>query len=209
MAPRSDDNLPPDHFRVISTLKERDGQVYCSLATLPFTASDTYDALSYVWGHQRSTPIIWNGNYAIKITPDLMKTLTHLYESKAHLGISRLLIDTICIHQSDNEEKLVQSGRKRDLYHGAARVLVRLGTGSELSGDRLQKMSKVTETMEEIGRPIFDEPIRSLRLPEKRDPAGERWEISTAIYSSPVCGQCRKLHLLVISRFCMASRGFR
>lgn len=103
--------------------------IYCSLETVAFLSQDlVYDALSYAWVAEMSSEHIHIGIHMMRVTKNLYGVLCRLRE---HDEPRVLWIDAICINQSDNEEKIIQVRRMRDIYFHASRVLAWLGESDE------------------------------------------------------------------------------
>ena len=89
----------------------------------------SYAALSYVWGRpdRNTAALIYVHGGSFLIGSNLNAALTQLYQS----GIrSWLWVDSICINQSDMEEKSLQVAQMRTVFSRAAHVYVWLGPGS-------------------------------------------------------------------------------
>lgn len=99
--------------------------VKCELFTVYFSDTPSYRALSYVWGGAPGPPsIIVNGKEFL-VTDSLHgAALLHLRRDTDSLIF---WIDAICINQSDLIERGQQVTHMRDIYQGAAEVVVRLG----------------------------------------------------------------------------------
>lgn len=89
-----------------------------------------YEALSYVWGIEKSpTPALVN-NSPCTITANLDVALRSLRKSNQ----ARILwVDAMCINQDDTEEKKHQVQMMSQIYRMAARVVVWLGPADKTS----------------------------------------------------------------------------
>ena len=94
--------------------------------------TQSYDALSYVWGSPRGDqPILCNGA-TVLVTPNCLAALRYL---RFKWQVRTLWVDSICINQESEREKSHQVQLMGDVYKLANRVLIWLGHGSsQLSG---------------------------------------------------------------------------
>jgi hypothetical protein len=87
-----------------------------------------YTALSYVWGTDPPRNEITIDGASFLVTQSLHTALTHLqFEDVA----SGLWIDSICINQSDNDEKAKQVAEMGSIFSQAENVLIWFGTATE------------------------------------------------------------------------------
>jgi hypothetical protein len=87
-----------------------------------------YEALSYTWGDQRSQSIIDLNGRPFPTRENLEAALRQLrLKDKPRT----LWIDALCIDQINVEERNDQVSRMRDIYKGASKVLVFLGSAAE------------------------------------------------------------------------------
>jgi hypothetical protein len=98
-----------------------------------------YEALSYAWGSILFTSSVRNMGVSnedcnIPITRNLEIALRHI----RHPHETRMLwVDSLCIDQSNNEEKGFQVNKMGDIYHLAERVIVWLGPEEHISSRAL------------------------------------------------------------------------
>jgi hypothetical protein len=123
-----------------------------------------YEALSYTWGepdefgHQ-----IWVNDDPMNVRVNLWNALQAIISYSAIHGEARAIwIDALCINQSDVMERNHQVGLMRDIYKGAVRVLVWLGS-PQLPSDNgghswpLEHPSLAFEFLKTTSKPdIFD-----------------------------------------------------
>ncbi|RSL50338.1 hypothetical protein CEP54_012002 [Fusarium duplospermum] len=102
-----------------------------------------YSALSYVWGDVSDTIEINLNNSSIKIGRNLHAGLKQLREDGVR---DWLWIDSICIRQSDLDEKTYQVGLMRDIFSNADRVYSWLGPGSNGSDAAMDFLSRIGPT---------------------------------------------------------------
>ena len=87
-----------------------------------------YEAVSYMWGAQApERHVILNGKTLI-LRDNIWRCLKHLRD--CDLTKSRLWIDTLCIDQSNEDEKSQQVAKMGHIFKNASRVLIWLGSTS-------------------------------------------------------------------------------
>ncbi|KAF5578637.1 heterokaryon incompatibility (het-6OR allele) [Fusarium pseudoanthophilum] len=96
-------------------------------------ASQSYSALSYVWGSPRATETIQIDGHDHHISINLACAIRHLRDERKSILI---WIDALCINQRDIGERSSQVAMMRDIYACAQDVIVFLGDGSY---DRIPK----------------------------------------------------------------------
>lgn len=96
-----------------------------------------YTALSYTWGSALATgtsdapaKVIIVNNKPFQVTENLYSALWHLQADEISPGI---WIDSVCIDQTNNDEKMEQIQRMRSIYDSATCVLVWLGPAANES----------------------------------------------------------------------------
>ncbi|KAF1970405.1 HET-domain-containing protein, partial [Bimuria novae-zelandiae CBS 107.79] len=104
-------------------------EVSAELVSCAIEEAPTYYAISYVWsyGRQDFRTITLNG-MSFKIRRNVYDILNRC---SSFLGPQTIWIDTICIDQSNNDEKTFQVRAMQDIYSTAEHVLVCLGNGPE------------------------------------------------------------------------------
>ncbi|KAI8712787.1 HET domain-containing protein [Fusarium sp. LHS14.1] len=100
----------------------------------------SYSALSYVWGDVSDTIEISINGFSLKIGRNLHAGLEQLREIGVH---DWLWIDSICIQQSDLDEKSYQVGLMREIFSNADRVYSWLGPGSNGSDTAMDFISRI------------------------------------------------------------------
>ena len=114
-----------------------DEPLQCRLVSTTWDATQ-YEALSYTWGSEQIQPrmFVWLDGKRFWDKPTLIRALSCL----RRLDQPRLIwIDSMCIDQSDGEEKAEQVSKMRDIYAHAARVVVWLDSVTFWSGPNLRK----------------------------------------------------------------------
>ncbi|UPK95513.1 hypothetical protein LCI18_006448 [Fusarium solani-melongenae] len=102
-----------------------------------------YSALSYVWGDVSDTIEINLNNSSFKIGRNLHAGLEQLRKNGVH---GWLWIDSICIQQSDLDEKSYQVGLMGAIFSNADRVYSWLGPGSNGSDAAMDFISHIGPT---------------------------------------------------------------
>lgn len=99
-----------------------------------------YGALSYVWGETTDPIGVYIDGFLFEIGRNLHDALTQLRRS----GItSWLWVDSICIQQSDVEEKTSQVGQMRSIYSQADLVYIWLGLGCDETDKTMGWISRI------------------------------------------------------------------
>ncbi|CAD6503703.1 BgTH12-03361 [Blumeria graminis f. sp. triticale] len=123
--------LDPRQVRILTLhpSKSFEGPLIITLRTCDLrTSTDSYEALSYVWGNPtRNISIECNGA-VLEITPSLEIALRRLRLQNEYRV---LWVDAICINQDDLEERAQQVPLMREIYPRAAKVDIWLGEADE------------------------------------------------------------------------------
>jgi hypothetical protein len=104
--------------------------IYGALREISLDGSQKYEALSYVWGTDNPSIPVHLGNATLLVTRNCHSALRRLRDTK---GTRTLWVDSICINQSDEEEKSHQVAIMRDIFANAHRVYIWLGERTEES----------------------------------------------------------------------------
>nr|CEG03846.1 unnamed protein product [Fusarium acuminatum CS5907] len=98
---------------------EKADQLQGVIVQAPHDGTETYSAVSYVWGTGQRTEQIMTPDGVVRITASLDSCLRHLrHKSEPAL----LWVDAICINQSDNEEKAQQVRMLATIFQRAVAV---------------------------------------------------------------------------------------
>jgi hypothetical protein len=118
-------------------------QATCDLPTLPF------EAISYACGEFKpSVPLHVDGLSRVMITETLAKALRCLRRTDQ----DRLLwVDTVCINQSNNDEKSLQVGNMHRVYSTAIAVQIWLGPEDQYTEQGFATVERIAEECEEYG----------------------------------------------------------
>jgi hypothetical protein len=119
------DNLVAVRFQLIEV----------SLKTAP-----RYWALSYAWGNESATQLVYCNNKQLRITPNCAAALRQLASEPASRK-HHLWVDAICIDQSSVQEKNHQVLLMSDIYSLAAHVIVWLGAGDSASANNITTLN--------------------------------------------------------------------
>lgn len=117
-------------IRLVSIVQRQDRKrIHLKLESVRIDeAYGQYEAVSYTWGPEwPRRHIIINGKTQV-VRDNLWRCLKHLHDHK--LQRSRLWIDSICINQSDDDEKAKQVASMGRIFASASRVLIWLGSTS-------------------------------------------------------------------------------
>ncbi|KAH7390532.1 heterokaryon incompatibility protein-domain-containing protein [Pyrenochaeta sp. MPI-SDFR-AT-0127] len=170
------DELPQgDVFRYL-TLQPGTGSdpLICNLCTARLT-EESFEAISYVWGSNiKDQEIICDGQ-VMMITNNLSRALQRIRFSDAP---RRLWADSICINQSNLEEKGHQVAAMGNIYRKAKRVLICLGSDAGDHGPRVVSLlDEINQMIDETCKHI-DMTWNSFPYPHKDDPilVDPRWK---------------------------------
>lgn len=156
-------------IRLLRLLPGQDehGPIHCSLFhySLPESTgspTDSYEALSYVWGGSSKHRSIFirqptsSNDHELPVTDNLYDALLQL---RAQCSDRLIWIDAVCINQEDVREKEQQIQFMARIYAQAKQVIVWLGNATE-DGDRaLQEIHVAgTKTMDSSGY-LMDETV--------------------------------------------------
>jgi hypothetical protein len=111
-------------LRPISTTHERLG---FQLLNFQRQYLPPYTAVSYTWGSEKPTEIIYLNGALFNVTPNLWSCLYYLSLGQRHQDWDYLWADAICIDQSNDVERNAQVRRMDATYRDAACVSVWLG----------------------------------------------------------------------------------
>jgi hypothetical protein len=96
--------------------------------TISLSEDVYYEAVSYTWGDLSNLRPITLAGFDWHVTNNLEIALQHFRYRHA---VRRLWVDSLCINQQDNQERLHQVNLMRFVYQNAGRVLVWLGHSFE------------------------------------------------------------------------------
>jgi hypothetical protein len=154
----------------------------------------TYDALSYVWGKERSNhtiSVIFGfafGRNEISLSPNLHAALQRL---RSPHKSRNLWVDAICINQKDSLEKSTQVENMREIFANAEKVVVWLGEEEkhdELALSALRRLNSHVNQWDQV------DPFP--RLGWGRDEEGNPWTRGTKARALPSIEE-RNLELLL------------
>ncbi|KAI2469715.1 heterokaryon incompatibility protein-domain-containing protein [Annulohypoxylon bovei var. microspora] len=135
--------LDPEHPHIrLVTLKPGiwSDEINCSINIVPFDGSQTYEALSYVWGDRQNKKSIRLDDHNIEVTDNLWLAMRRLRKPSTPRVV---WIDAICINQDDNDEKSHQVGMMGDIYRGCTNCVIWLGESAEKADPDVQSVSAV------------------------------------------------------------------
>lgn len=155
-------SLPsPDHIRILRLQGgDEKAPLVANLVSIPFgEAKRSYEALSYVWGSEKATELLYCNNEAvISVRPNLASALRRLRPAS---GSRDLWIDYLCIDQENNEERGEQMRFMHEIYGCASRVLTWIGEKDETSDMVMDYISTLDPAISLLE---FDDWKRSFRV---------------------------------------------
>ncbi|KAJ4351201.1 uncharacterized protein N0V89_006540 [Didymosphaeria variabile] len=142
--------------------------VHCTLRKAALHDTPSFHALSYVWGNEKDRGLISlqaDGEQdatTVSVTANLQSALLHLQHPTDKLT---LWVDAVCIDQSNVPEKNLQVQMMKDIYEGAARVVVWLGAEADGSGDAFRILRKLGEGRQAEDALAYRDAHRSMEQP--------------------------------------------
>jgi Heterokaryon incompatibility protein (HET) len=104
--------------------------------------SSSYVALSYAWGNSvASRQIACGANEGLSVTTncyDALQQLRHSFRTRT------LWVDSICVNQSNEEEKSHEVSLMQDIYDRAEKVYIWLGKGNHHSDYAMDWLANAT-----------------------------------------------------------------
>jgi hypothetical protein len=119
--------LTANEIRLLTPVIE-DDSITWTLSTVQLDSQDLkFETLSYVWGSQdESFPIVCNEKL-FWVHHNLHTALPYLARRTNVDEVLPIWIDSICINQTDDEEKIVQIRSMNQIYRRASRMWIWLG----------------------------------------------------------------------------------
>lgn len=182
------ETLPSGYIRYLVLQPGESGDpIVCSIHVTKLEDSTPFEAISYVWGTpERTEPIECDGK-TLYITVNLRNSLLavrRLDEARA------LWSDSICINQSDNEEKARQVSLMAEIFRKSTRTLICLGSNDaeEHAEAAAGVIGAVNQMMDKISqdRDFSWEPD-SFPFPDSDEPllSDPRWESVATLTGQP------------------------
>ncbi|KAI9648736.1 hypothetical protein NHQ30_003376 [Ciborinia camelliae] len=114
----------------------------CTLLSTTLTDCDNdiiggYTALSYVWGDAREKKVIYIEDKIFEVTANVDSALRHIRDNSRE---QLLWIDSVCIDQSNSDEKSEQVAQMGRVYQVARHTIIYLGESTESSQLLLEKI---------------------------------------------------------------------
>src|SRR5690349_17905460 len=121
-----------DEIRLLHLEPASADDVHFTLHPARLSEEPSYEAISYCWGDENDTRVVYCEGEPLLITNSLYTGLKQL----RHQDTVRVLwADAVCIDQNDISERNVQVGLMSRIYSQPSRVLVWLGDATpELEG---------------------------------------------------------------------------
>lgn len=112
--------------------EEFDGPLRCQLRTVCLDTDPEYDALSWCWGPDQDSTILFVNDQSFPCRPNLENALRSLRDRKV---MQTFWADAVCINQSDIDEKSSQIMLMGQIYSKARTVKVWLGEATDDSDE--------------------------------------------------------------------------
>ncbi|KAK1751136.1 heterokaryon incompatibility protein-domain-containing protein [Echria macrotheca] len=119
----------PEDLRLLIPLDISRAALRFFLVKVPRAGAPAYTAVSYTWGNDEASEVIYIDNQKFHVRPNLWSCLYYIGQDALRLG-TRLWVDAICIDQSSAAERNAQVRRMDETYRQAAHVSVWLGLPS-------------------------------------------------------------------------------
>lgn len=126
------DAIRPDQLRLVR-FSQRGNRTYAVLETFPVHELPPYHALSYTWASEKTgLATSWSIQIEQAHLPvlDTLQPFVEALASKSLLSEARWWIDSICLDQSNLEERAEQVQLMQRIYHQADEVIIWLGEES-------------------------------------------------------------------------------
>lgn len=121
-----------------------------------FDEPPEYHAISYVWGDQRPTELIFCNGQKIAVTKHLLEGL---HSAVSVMKCNYLWVDAISINQEDENEKAHQISNMYRIFGNATGVLVWLGAseaGSDIAMKAIDKAKDKIDPLSDDTEILFD-----------------------------------------------------
>ncbi|KAK3672431.1 hypothetical protein LTR78_007738 [Recurvomyces mirabilis] len=126
--------LKPQETRLLRLLPgEFDSPIRCSLSIQSLADGPTYEALSYTWGNTTKDNAILVNEYYMQVTDNLLAALRYI---RRRDQVRILWVDAICMNQHSIAERNHQVAFMNEIYRTAARVLIWLGEGMDVTDEQ-------------------------------------------------------------------------
>lgn len=127
--------LAPGEIRLLKFCSQPQDSISFEVVHKVLSSKPHYAALSYTWGSPGDINEIWLHRRKFPIRPNLYDALVQLQRS---LVVDQYLwVDAICIDQDALDERSVQVALMKQIYEGASKVFVWLGTPVNEANNRL------------------------------------------------------------------------
>jgi hypothetical protein len=120
--------------------------IHCQLFQADLETDPEYEAVSYTWaddtGDASLSQKIWISGNSLMVTANCERALRRLRNQYA----SRTLwVDSVCINQTNLQERYHQVGQMKEVYQQAAQVLIYAGEATDSSDSLLNVLSDVRQ----------------------------------------------------------------
>ncbi|KAF2731209.1 HET-domain-containing protein [Polyplosphaeria fusca] len=154
----------PRGIRVLALHPGTQNDIFCDLIQIDLDdkPKPNFEALSYVWGVSSSRFHINCSGQRIPITDNCHSALLHLRRKR---NARFLWIDSICIDQTNIEERNAQISIMGDIFRAASKVIVWLGPGNSFTAlalwhlklcGRVQRLTRCNKHAEALSTKMID-----------------------------------------------------
>jgi len=176
-----------------------DEPIKCILFHTTLDDAPPYEALSYAWGDRSTSFPVKINTGEVAVTHNLKLALQRLRPSISTLEFV-VWIDALCINQQDIQERNFQTGKMREIYQNAKKVIVWIGPEGNGSVHAIQLARQLNACpkqdveklfMEPVGKALYDR-LESLILLFRRRYWWRIWviqEVSMSRETLIFCGQ--------------------
>ncbi|PMD62715.1 HET-domain-containing protein [Hyaloscypha bicolor E] len=157
MAQYTYSTLKPSNFRFLILLPgDGDDIVNCLLQeSIIRQPNSEYEALSYVWGDDKKPHLVLCEGKELAVTTSLWTALRRLRLPQER---RTLWADAICINQADLGERADQVQLMRQIYDGAARVIIWLGEETDVMRRAFPLIDHFTISNQIVLQHFFENP---------------------------------------------------
>jgi hypothetical protein len=147
-----------------------------TLRVVNLDAARPFVALSYVWGTKEAYSrhkIICQPAHELDLTANCYEALWHI---RKIFGRTTIWVDSICINQDDDDEKISQLQLMEDIYSQAEAVYIWLGPGDDASDRAMGFLQKRASVGRRMPLAFLTARARSHAI-EKKELSRFRWRV--------------------------------
>ena len=205
---------PPSHTRILTLLPGgASSPLEVTLTVENVQVCNPYDALSYVWGKEKSTNFLIRDGQPVQIQANLDAALRSLRLPNRPL---RLWVDAICIDQENLSERSSQVQIMKLIYKHAKTVIIWLGPETEgVSGairlalqlNEIRKRLKYIPNITLQRSPAMGYGLDPNSVKEYIDPNSDEWRHLEALFMRDWWERVWCVQELVVSSNCIGRCG--